>query len=73
MREDTHLGLHQPCFRSLARCGLVEVSRVHGNTPVPVVQGGKVILVVVTLADPGWALWLQGFIWGDFPEEKLRT
>lgn len=70
-RKDTHLGLNQPRFRSFAGPRLVQVSRVHGNTPAPVVQGGKVILVLVALADPGWVLWLQGIIWGGFPEEKL--
>lgn len=73
VREDTHLGLNQPRFRSRARSRLVEVSRVYRNTPVPVVQGGKIILVLVILADPGWVLGLQGFIWGGFPEEKLRA
>ena len=73
VREDTHLGLNQPRIRSLARSRLVEVSRVYGNTPLPVVEGGKIILVLVTLADPGWAFRLQGFIWGGFPEEELRA
>lgn len=73
MREDTYLGLNQPCFGSCARFRLVEVSRIHWDPPVPVVQGGKVIAVLVALADPGWVLWLQGFIWGGSPEEKLRA
>lgn len=71
--ENTHLGFHQPGFRSCARSRLVQVSRVHRNTPAPVIQGRKIILILVTLADPGWVLWLQGFIWGGFPEEKLRA